>query len=145
MEDCFVEAFELGVRQYVVLGAGLDTFAYRTQFKGVHVYEVDHPATQDWKRECLAEAAITLPEYVAFAPVDFELETILDGLLRVQFDSSQPAFYAWLGVTPYLEHDAIERTLGLIANQNDSRYRDSVRFRRLSQCPFSRAAPAGAC
>ena len=133
-EDCFVEAFKQGVRQYVVLGAGLDTFAYRMQFEGVRVFEVDHPATQVWKRECLTRAAIAVPGGVAFAPVDFEQETILEGLLRVPFDSSQPAFFAWLGVTPYLELDALERTLSIISSH----------MKRDTEILFDFAAPRSA-
>jgi len=114
-EDRFANAFESGLRQYVVLGAGLDTFAYRQRFEHVRVFEVDHPATQGWKRERLAQAAIAVPESVAFAPVDFERETVREGLARARLDFSQPAFFAWLGVTPYLTTDAIMGTLGIVA------------------------------
>src|ERR1035438_9797436 len=69
-EDRLAEAVERGVRQYVVLGAGLDTFAYRNPYAGLRVFEVDFPATQEWKRELLVEAEIDLPEGLRFAPVD---------------------------------------------------------------------------
>jgi len=114
-EDRFADAFDHGLRQYVVLGAGLDTFAYRGRFEHVRVFEVDHPATQGWKRQRLGETAIAIPESVVYAPVDFEQETVREGLARAGFDFARPAFFAWLGVTPYLTRNAIMATLGTIA------------------------------
>ena len=76
-----------GVRQLVVLGAGLDTYAYRTTLgESLRIFEVDHPATQAWKRQRLAEAAIPVPRALTFAPVDFERETLADGLTAAGFD-----------------------------------------------------------
>src|SRR5271167_3788406 len=77
-EDQLGRAVERGVRQYVVLGAGLDTFAYRNPFRsaGLHVFEVDHPATQEWKREQLREAGIAIPGEMKFAAVDFETQAL---------------------------------------------------------------------
>jgi methyltransferase (TIGR00027 family) len=115
-EDSFAGAYARAVRQYVVLGAGLDTFAYRCPFDDVRVYEVDHPATQAWKRERLDRLGIAVPERVAYVPVDFERETLRDGLARTRFEFSQPAFLAWLGVTPYLTSEAVESTLRAIAS-----------------------------
>ncbi|HTQ13289.1 MAG TPA: class I SAM-dependent methyltransferase [Rhizomicrobium sp.] len=116
-EDSLAEAYAAGVRQYVLLGAGLDTFAYARAraFDGLSIYEIDHPATQDWKRERLREAAIAVPGAVTYAPVDFERETLRNGLDRAGFDFARPAFFAWLGVTPYLTMDAIRATLAFIA------------------------------
>jgi methyltransferase (TIGR00027 family) len=114
-EDCFAEAYARGVRQYVLLGAGLDTFAYRAAFAGVRVFEIDHPATQEWKRQRLAETGIPIPAHAVFAPVDFERETFADGLARAGFDFAAPAFFAWLGVVVYLTADTIFRTLKTIA------------------------------
>src|SRR5262245_48928054 len=71
-EDALNVAVERGVRQVVVLGAGLDTFAYRSAHRELRVFEVDHPATQAWKRECLANAAIDVPSSLTFVPIDFE-------------------------------------------------------------------------
>jgi methyltransferase (TIGR00027 family) len=116
-EDCLADAFQRGVRQVVVLGAGLDTFAYRSRLDGLRVFEVDHPATQAWKRERLAQAAIPIPESVFYAAVDFERETVREGLARTPFDFSRPAFFTWLGVAPYLERDAIMETLGIVARE----------------------------
>ncbi|HEY4123562.1 MAG TPA: class I SAM-dependent methyltransferase [Rhizomicrobium sp.] len=114
-EDCFAEAMARGLEQYVVLGAGLDTFAYRAPSAGLRIFEVDHPATQQWKRERLKGAAISIPETLAYAPVDFERETLDEGLGRAGFDFAKPAFFAWLGVVPYLTRDAIMATLGFVA------------------------------
>jgi methyltransferase (TIGR00027 family) len=117
-EDSLAEAYTAGVRQYVILGAGLDTFAYERarRFADLAIFEIDHPATQGWKRARLGEAGIAVPKSVTFAPVDFESETLADGLARAGFDAARPAFFAWLGVTPYLTHDAILATLGFIAS-----------------------------
>lgn len=114
-EDCLEEAMRRGVRQYMLLGAGLDTFAYRASGVGLRVFEVDHPATQAWKRERLRETGIPLPDRVIFAPVDFERETLGEGLARAGFDFSSPVMIAWLGVTPYLTQDAVMGTLSFIA------------------------------
>jgi methyltransferase (TIGR00027 family) len=115
-EDCLAEAMARGVSQYVLLGAGLDTFAYRATRKGLRVFEVDHPATQAWKRARLSQVHIATPEWVTYAPVDFERETIREGLARVGFDFSQPAVFAWLGVVPYLTEEAVMGTLSFVAS-----------------------------
>jgi methyltransferase (TIGR00027 family) len=115
-EDCLAEAMARGVGQYVLLGAGLDTFAYRAVRKGLRVFEVDHPATQGWKRARLSEVAIAVPDWVTYAPVDFERETIREGLARVGFDFSSPAMFAWLGVVPYLTREAVIGTLAFVAS-----------------------------
>ncbi len=105
-----------GVRQVVVLGAGLDTFAYRHPHgEALRVFEVDHPATQAWKRERLAVAGITVPPSVTFVPVDFDRETLADALGRAGLDRAEPAFHSWLGVVPYLARDAVTRTLAFVA------------------------------
>jgi methyltransferase (TIGR00027 family) len=117
-EDSLAEAYEAGVRQYVLLGAGLDTFAYERAraFKDLSIFEIDHPATQAWKRARLAEAAIDVPQTVTYAPVDFERDTLANGLRVAGFDFEHPAFFAWLGVTPYLTREAIMGTLSFIAS-----------------------------
>jgi len=116
-EDQLAAAVERGVRQYVVLGAGLDTFAYRNPFQsaGLHVFEVDHPATQAWKRAQLQNAAISIPGDMTFAAVDFERQSLKEGLLKAGFDQQHPAFFSWLGVTPYLSRAAFDATLQFIA------------------------------
>jgi methyltransferase (TIGR00027 family) len=119
-EDVLRAAVDRGVRQYVLLGAGLDTFAYRSPYAalGLRVFEVDHPATQRWKGEQLAAASIVVPPSVTYAPVDFERETVVDGLGRVGFRPELPAVYAWLGVVPYLTRDAVMDTLRAVAGSS---------------------------
>jgi methyltransferase (TIGR00027 family) len=101
-EDELVRARNRGVTQYVVLGAGLDTFACRNPFADVKVFEVDHPATQALKRERLTESAIPVPPSLTFVPVDFERQTSLEALRAAAFDDARPAMVSWLGVTMYL-------------------------------------------
>ena len=113
-EEELAQAFEQGVRQYVVLGAGLDTFAYRNPFDELRVYEVDHPDTQAWKRERLQHAEIAIPDTMRFAPVDFERDTLAHGLEAAGFRAGEAAFFSWLGVVPYLTRDAALATLRFI-------------------------------
>jgi methyltransferase (TIGR00027 family) len=115
VEDRLAEAVALGVTQYVVLGAGLDTFAYRNPYAGLRVYEVDLPATQEWKRGMLAEAAIAVPDGLTFVPLDLEHHTLGEDLAGAGFDCNAPAFFGWLGVVPYLTLAAFRSTLGAIA------------------------------
>jgi len=113
-EETLGQAVERGVRQYVLLGAGLDTFAYRNPWPDVRVFEVDYPATGEWKRERLASAGI-VARNVAYAGLDFEHETLAVGLERAGFDLGKPAVFAWLGVTVYLTREAIEAMLRAVA------------------------------
>jgi len=113
-EDRLAGAVAEGVKQYVILGAGLDTFAYRNPFEALRVFEVDFPATQAWKREMLGEAAIPIPENLTFVPLDFEHKTLVEGLAEAGFDASAPAFFGWLGVVPYLTLEAFRATVGAI-------------------------------
>ncbi len=115
-EDALADAVARGVRQLVILGAGLDTYAYRSPFADrLLMFEVDHPATQAWKREKLVAAAITPPAALTFAPVDFERQTLAEGLAAAGFDATQQTFFTWLGVVPYLTEDAVFATLAYIA------------------------------
>jgi methyltransferase (TIGR00027 family) len=115
-EDALARAITRGTRQLIVLGAGLDTYSYRQPLAdGLRVFEVDHPATQAWKRSLLAAADITIPSALTFVPIDFECETLADALVAAGFDAVQPSFFTWLGVTPYLTESAIMTTLGYIA------------------------------
>lgn len=115
-EDALATAAGQGVRQLVVLGAGLDTFAYRTPLaEKLRIFEVDHPATQMWKRHQLADAAIPLPKTLTFVPTDLERETLPGALIAAGFDPTQQTFFTWLGVVPYLTDEAIFSTLGFIA------------------------------
>jgi methyltransferase (TIGR00027 family) len=104
-----------GVRQFVILGAGLDTFAYRNPFRErLCVFEVDHPATQAWKRRRLAEAAIARPPSLTFVPVDFEREDLRARLVACGFAPGRASFFTWLGVVPYLTRQAVVATLDMI-------------------------------
>jgi methyltransferase (TIGR00027 family) len=114
-EDELAQSIRNGVTQYVVLGAGLDTFAYRNPFENLRVFEVDHPATQAWKREKLNVANIPIPSNLTFVPVNFEMETIRGGLQSAGFDASAKTFFSWLGVTPYLTREAFDATVHLVA------------------------------
>ncbi|MGA9672525.1 MAG: class I SAM-dependent methyltransferase [Terracidiphilus sp.] len=113
-EDQLAAAVAQGVTQYVVLGAGLDTYAYRNPFAALRVFEVDFPATQEWKRAMLAEAGIPVSENLTFVPLDFEHHTLAEGLADAGFDAQKPAFFGWLGVVPYLTLDAFRATLAAI-------------------------------
>lgn len=117
-EDSLALARSRGSRQYVILGAGLDTFAYRalTPEADLRVFEVDRPAIQDWKRRRLTEMGLEIPAGLCFAPVDFEQQALAEGLARAGFDSSAPTFFSWLGVSMYLSRPAIETTLAMVAD-----------------------------
>ncbi len=110
-EEVLADAVAAGVDQLVVLGAGLDTFAYRNPYAGLRVVEVDHPATQAWKVERLADAGIAVPESVVHAAVDFERQDPLDVLGAEGVDLARPTLFWWLGLTPYLTGPAVETTL----------------------------------
>ena len=114
-EDALAESVARGVLQYVVLGAGLDTFAYRNPYPDLRVFEVDFPSTQVWKRERLAAGDIAIPENLTFAPIDFERQRLTDVLLDAGLDASRPTFFSWLGVSPYLEPATVMATLAAIA------------------------------
>jgi methyltransferase (TIGR00027 family) len=113
-EDEVAAAVARGVRQYVVLGAGYDTFACRNSYPGLRVFEVDQPATQGAKRERLIECGIGLPASATFVPVNFATESLADRLERSGFDPAGGAVFSWLGVTPYLERDAVLHTIAAV-------------------------------
>jgi methyltransferase (TIGR00027 family) len=114
-EESMAGCVARGVRQVVILGAGLDTFSLRNSHAGVTVYEIDYPATQAWKRERLAQAGVAIPPSLTFAPVDFERQSLAEGLAAAGFRADQPAYFQWLGVVPYLTREAIVATLDFIA------------------------------
>jgi methyltransferase (TIGR00027 family) len=115
-EDTMANCVAGSARQVVVLGAGLDTFSLRNPFAnlGVCVFEVDYVATQVWKRERIRAAGLIEPQSLIFA-LDFERERLSEGLTRVGFSLSQPAFFQWLGVVPYLTREAVSSTLKFIS------------------------------
>jgi methyltransferase (TIGR00027 family) len=114
-EDVLEEVVAAGIRQYVVLGAGLDTFAYRNPHADLHVFEVDHPATQTWKRQRLADVHIAVPENVTFVPADFSRDELPQVLQAAGLRLHEPSFFSWLGVTPYLEPECALSTLKVLA------------------------------
>lgn len=110
-EDALAAAVESrGIRQLVILGAGLDTFAYRNPHAGLRVTEVDHPDTQAWKLARLSAARIEVPPGVRHVAVDFERQSIADVL-----ESAGPAFFFWLGVVPYLTPTGFDETMAFVA------------------------------
>ncbi len=117
-EDELACAIQRGVRQYVILGAGLDTFGYRNPYPGsrLRVFEVDHPATQSWKCVRLREAKIAIPESLTFAPVDFERQTLADGLNRAGFRAEEAVFFSLLGVVVYLTKTTVMETFKFVAS-----------------------------
>lgn len=115
-EDALAVAVERGVRQLVILGAGLDTYAYRGSHRGrLRTFEVDHPATQAWKRERLKDAGIAVPAGLSFVAVDFERDELPEKLAAAGFEAGEPSFFLWLGVVPYLAREAVWSTLAFIA------------------------------
>ena len=115
-EDQLARAIASGTAQYVILGAGLDTFPYRNPYSncGLRVFEVDHPDTQAWKRDRLALTAIPVPPLVTFVPIDFEHQRLDIELARAGFRLDEPAFFSWLGMTPYLANEVVMDTFKLI-------------------------------
>jgi methyltransferase (TIGR00027 family) len=115
-ENGLEEAVRAGVTQYVVLGAGLDTFAYRNPHAGLDVYEVDHTSTQEWKKSLLAQAGIAIPSSMAFVPFNFEVDRLSEHLQRAGFDADRPAYFSWLGVTCYLSRESVFDTFREVAS-----------------------------
>ena len=112
-EQALKTAVLTGTEQYVILGAGLDTFAFREkEFLSKHkVFEVDHPLTQSDKLERIARAGWTIPDNLTFVPVDFTKDSLTERLIAAGFDTKAKSFFSWLGVTYYLSAEAIGKTL----------------------------------
>ncbi|MCB2185611.1 MAG: class I SAM-dependent methyltransferase [Deltaproteobacteria bacterium] len=117
-EDRLARAVSRGVGQYLVLGAGFDTFALRNPAwaAGLRLWEVDHAGTQARKRELIAAAGLSLPAAATLAAVDFERETLAQSLARHGVSKDTPAFFSWLGVTMYLGQEAIVAVLSAVAS-----------------------------
>jgi methyltransferase (TIGR00027 family) len=117
-EDSLEEAVRQGVKQYVILGAGMDTFAFRRpeMLEQIQVFEVDHPATQAFKRRRLTELGWECPAQLHFVPVDFTQDCLIEALTRSAYDQQAPSFFSWLGVTYYLPREAVFATLQAIAD-----------------------------
>lgn len=116
LDDLVIDRAAAGVGQYVILGAGLDSFAQRHPDVAVRIFEVDQPGTQDWKRRRLAEIGYPPGENLQFVPVDFESgEAFPDALRASGFDVDQPAVLSSMGVSMYLTKEATETTLRQVA------------------------------
>jgi methyltransferase (TIGR00027 family) len=117
-EDALAHAVQHhNATQYVLLGAGLDTFAHRNPHPALRVFEIDHPATQAWKLDLLARSALAIPPTLTHVPVDFEHQDLAHRLAESGFDPTRPTVFAMLGVVPYLTLEAFRSTLRLIAAQ----------------------------
>lgn len=116
-EDRLAAAVSRGIRQYIILGAGFDTFALRqpSWAKELKIVEVDHAGTQSLKRSYIDAAKLTIPENVLFADINFEHESLHEGLCRYNVSMDKPAFFSWLGVMMYLKEDAIDAVLHSVA------------------------------
>jgi methyltransferase (TIGR00027 family) len=115
VEEQLAEFVARGGRQYVVLGAGLDTFAYRNPFPDLRVMEADLAASQKAKRRMLARAGIAAPESLTYATLDLEHHTLAEDLARAGLNAREPAFFGWMGVAPYLTLEAFRATMRTIA------------------------------
>jgi methyltransferase (TIGR00027 family) len=116
-EDCLAAAVRAGVSQYVILGAGFETFAFRQPelMQHLHVFEIDHPATQAFKQQRLAALGWEIPPHLHFVPVDFSTESLPAALRRSAYDPGKETFFSWLGVTYYLMREAVFDTWGALA------------------------------
>lgn len=115
-ESALKSAVMTGTRQYVILGAGLDTFAFREKDFGFDVFEVDHPLTQSDKRERIKRAGWSIPKNLTFVPLDFTKDNLTKALLACGFDKNVKTLFSWLGVTYYLSADEIDKTLGELSD-----------------------------
>jgi len=115
-EDSLEDAVKKGVKQYVILGAGMDTFALRRLdlLDQLKVFEVDHPATQAFKRQRINESGLKQPSNLEFIPIDFTKDNLLKELKSSSFNPQIPTFYSWLGVTYYLPNNVVFDTLRLL-------------------------------
>jgi methyltransferase (TIGR00027 family) len=114
-EDALADAIRDGCRQYVILGAGLDSWALRHDEPGATVFELDQPATQEWKADRIRSRLGALPSHLVLVPIDFERESIADLLPGHGFDLQASAFISWLGTICYLTRGAIEETFAALA------------------------------
>ena len=117
-EDCLEAAITRGVNQYVVVGAGLDSFALRRSdlLQRIDVFELDHPATQSEKRERIQQLGISLPDRLHFIPIDFEKQSLEKALSDSAFSREKRAFFSWLGTAPYLPAEIVLEVLRSISS-----------------------------
>lgn len=117
-EDALENAIRIGASQYVILGAGMDTFAYRNPeiLSSIHVFEVDHPNTQKFKKQRVEQAGWTIPENLHYVPMDFSTDDLATELKKAGFDNRKLTFFSWLGVSYYLTKEQIDAMLKTIAS-----------------------------
>jgi len=117
-EDALDRAIAAGVRQYAIVGAGFDSFAWRRAnlLPDLQVFEIDHPATQTWKREVIAETEVTEPDGLHFVPADLATTSVGDALVDSGWNLGRPGFFSWIAVTMYLTPVAVAATLGDLAS-----------------------------
>jgi methyltransferase (TIGR00027 family) len=132
-EDRLAEAVQNGVQQYLILGAGLDTFPYRQPqwARALHIFEIDHSASQHSKRERLAMLGVEVPSNVELLALDFETTPLQDCLCKSSFDLRKPAFLSWLGVTMYLSTAAVDAIFRFVSS-----------LPKMSEIVFTYASPA---
>lgn len=135
-EDCLEQAIKFGAEQYVILGAGFDTFAFRRKdlLGNLHVFELDHPATQSSKKERIQQQGWDLPDELHFIPIDFLNEDLPTVLKHSSFDCTKRTFFSWLGVTYYLTKEALYQTLRSLSEIAPAR--SSVVFDYLDNAAF---------
>lgn len=117
-EDELAKAVKRGVRQYVILGAGLDTFAFRNPHTGtsLRIFEVDHPNSQSWKRQQLLASALPESGGLTYVPMDFETQSLAGQLRLAGLRPDVPTFFSWLGVSMYLTPQTVMQTLQCVAD-----------------------------
>ncbi|WP_339292438.1 class I SAM-dependent methyltransferase [Paenibacillus sp. FSL W8-0187] len=117
-EDKLKDAINRGIKQYIILGAGMDTFAQRNPnlTEQLQIFEIDHPATQRFKRNRLKDLGLEQPDNLNFVPVDFTKDQLENVLLDASYDPTLPSFFSWLGVIHYLPRQDVFSTFRTIAN-----------------------------
>jgi len=119
VEERLDQLVDDGLAQYVLLGAGMDSFALRRPdlVDRLTVFEIDHPGTQNRKRKRLRKLGLSEPSNVKYVQVNFETETLRDALTRSGFDSGKLSLFAWMGVLPYLTQESIVSTFKSVADR----------------------------
>ena len=117
-ENMAMNAIKIGAKQYVILGAGMDTFAYRNPalLSKIHVFETDHPETQKFKKTKVERAGWVIPGNLHYVPVDFTKDNLTAALHNSGFDATKATFFSWLGVTYYLKKKDFENMVKTISS-----------------------------
>jgi len=141
-EEILEQAIKEGVQQYVILGAGLDTFAFRRPelLEEIRVFEVDHPLTQSFKRQRITQLGWEIPKSLRLVPVDFTRDSLMDSLRQASYQSNEVSLFSWLGVTVYLPRERIDETMLAIAGK--SRPGSSIIFDYMDIMAFNRQQAA---